>query len=382
MTPPILWTPPDELLQRATMAKYMRERGFSTYADLQRWSVEDLDGFWGSIWDRFEVGERGETVLGSRSMPGATWFPGTSVNYAEHAFRGRADDAPALIAGGEDRDDVEWTWGELRSLTARIASRAAGAGRRARRPRRRLHAEHPRDRRRVPGVRVAGRGLVLLLAGLRRAVGDRPLRADRAEGAAGGAHVPLQRARVRPLARRWTAIVGEMPGVADGRARRGELGRADRRRGRAGVRARAVRPPALGPLLERDDRAAEGDRAVPGRHPARAPEDAAPAPGRAGGRPAVLVHDDRLDDVELHRLRAADRGDRAALRRLARASVAGRAVGLRGADADDDVRDQRVLHRRVHEGGRRARGRPRPVGAEGGRLDGLAAVARGVSLGL
>ncbi len=76
MTPPILWTPPDELLQRATMAKYMRERGFSTYAELQRWSVEDLEGFWGSLWDRFEVGERGETVLGSRSMPGATWFRG------------------------------------------------------------------------------------------------------------------------------------------------------------------------------------------------------------------------------------------------------------------------------------------------------------------
>ena len=63
MTPPILWTPPDELLQRATMAEYMRERGFSTYAELQRWSVEDLEGFWGSLWDRFEVGERGETVL-------------------------------------------------------------------------------------------------------------------------------------------------------------------------------------------------------------------------------------------------------------------------------------------------------------------------------
>src|SRR3954463_4734547 len=131
MTPPILWTPPDALLQRATMGEYMRERGSSTYAELQRWSVEDLDGFWGSIWDRFSVGERGDVVLASRSMPGAEWFPGTSLNYAEHAFRGRADGAPALIAGGEDREDVEWTWGELRSLTARIATglRALGVGR-------------------------------------------------------------------------------------------------------------------------------------------------------------------------------------------------------------------------------------------------------------
>ncbi|WP_028061911.1 acetoacetate--CoA ligase [Solirubrobacter soli] len=131
MTPPILWTPPDELLQRATMGKYMRERGFSTYGELQRWSVEDLDGFWGSLWDRFGVGERGDVVLGSRSMPGASWFPGTSLNYAEHAFRGRSDDALALIAGGEDRDDEEWTWGRLRELTERIATglRARGVGR-------------------------------------------------------------------------------------------------------------------------------------------------------------------------------------------------------------------------------------------------------------
>jgi acetoacetyl-CoA synthetase len=128
MTPPILWTPPEALLQRATMGKYMRERGFGSYAELQRWSVEDLDGFWGSIWDRFGVGERGEVVLAAREMPGAEWFPGTTLNYAEHAFRGRADDAPALIAGGEDREDAAWTWGELRALTARIATGLRGLG--------------------------------------------------------------------------------------------------------------------------------------------------------------------------------------------------------------------------------------------------------------
>ena len=156
---------------------------------------------------------------------------------------------------------------------------------------------------------------------------------------------------------------------------------ADGRRG-SGVRAGAVRPPAVGPVLLGHDRPAEGDRAVPGRHPARAPEDAAPARRRAGRRPPLLVHHDRLDDVELHRLGAAHRGDDPALRRLARAPGHGRAVGLRGAHADDHVRDERLLHRRVHEGGRRARRRARPVGAEGGRLDRLAALARGLPLGL
>ncbi len=110
----------------------------------------------------------------------------------------------------------------------------------------------------------------------------------------------------------------------------------------------------------RHDRPAEGDRPVPGRHPARAPEGPAPARRRAEGRPALLVHHDRLDDVELHRLRAADRGDDPALRRLPRLPVARRAVGLRRAHGDDDVRDERELHRRVHEGRGRAGQGPRP----------------------
>jgi acetoacetyl-CoA synthetase len=113
------------------MTSYMHERGFETYAELWRWSVEDLEGFWGSLWDRFEVGERGPDVLASRGMPGASWFPGTLVNYAEHAFRGRDESAVAIVAGGELRDDFEWTWGELSAQTRRIAAglRALGVER-------------------------------------------------------------------------------------------------------------------------------------------------------------------------------------------------------------------------------------------------------------
>ncbi len=131
MTPPILWTPPESLLERAAIGAFMRERGFETYDELWRWSVGDLEGFWGAIWDRFEVGERGEQVLASHEMPGASWFPGTQVNWAERAFRGKAGDALAIVAGGESRDDDQWTWGRLRALTARIAAglRARGVER-------------------------------------------------------------------------------------------------------------------------------------------------------------------------------------------------------------------------------------------------------------
>jgi acetoacetyl-CoA synthetase len=131
VTPPILWTPPASLLERAEMGRFMRERGFESYGELWRWSIDDLDGFWAAIWDRYDVGERGDTVLASREMPGAQWFPGTQLNYAEHAFRGKDHDAPAIIAGGERRDDEEWTWGALREQTRRIAAglRALGVGR-------------------------------------------------------------------------------------------------------------------------------------------------------------------------------------------------------------------------------------------------------------
>src|SRR4051794_30187741 len=131
MTPPVLWTPPDALLQRCALGAYRRERGFDTYDELRRWSVEHLDDFWASIWDRYGVGERGATVLASREMPGAQWFPGTLVNYGEHALRGKPDEALAIVAGGEDRADAEITWGELRSEVRRIAAglRALGVER-------------------------------------------------------------------------------------------------------------------------------------------------------------------------------------------------------------------------------------------------------------
>ena len=254
----------------------------------------------------------------------------------------------------------------------RIARRAAsGWAWSKRRPRRRLHAEHPGDRGGVPGHGLAGRDLVELLARLRRAQRDRPLRPDRAEGAAGGRRLPLQRPRRSTAATRCAPSATPCPSLGhtvllrylDEQATLEDALDWDEltaRGRRAGVRARPVRPPAVGALLLRHHRAAEGDRPGPGRDPARAPEDAPPAPRRAGRRPHLLVHHDRLDDVELHRLRAAHRGDRPALRRLARPPGHGRAVGLRRPQPDDHVRHERELHRRLHEGRRRAGRRSRP----------------------
>jgi acetoacetyl-CoA synthetase len=129
--PEKLWEPSAELVERSRLREYMRwleaERGlrFATYDELWRWSTTDLEAFWRSIWDFFEVRADGEPerALASRAMPGAEWFGGTSLNYAEHVFAGKDDAEPAILHASELRELGELSWGELR---ARVAATAAG----------------------------------------------------------------------------------------------------------------------------------------------------------------------------------------------------------------------------------------------------------------
>src|SRR3954471_3361162 len=129
--PTPLWEPPADLLENATMTRFMRAQGHADYAALWQWSVDDLDGFWAAIWDFFEVGERTGPVLASREMPGATWFPEVELNYAERLFRDRDPAAEAILHASELRELGRWTWGDLRRETARIRAGlvARGVGR-------------------------------------------------------------------------------------------------------------------------------------------------------------------------------------------------------------------------------------------------------------
>jgi len=134
--PEVLWRPPAELVERARMTEYMRwleaERGlrFDGYEELWRWSVADLDGFWSSIWEFFGVAADGDPapVLASREMPGAHWFPGTALNYAENAFAGKDDGEVAILAASELRELEELSWGELRERVAACAAGLRGLG--------------------------------------------------------------------------------------------------------------------------------------------------------------------------------------------------------------------------------------------------------------
>jgi acetoacetyl-CoA synthetase len=134
--PELLWEPSAELVEGARLTEFMRwlaaERGlrFDDYAALWQWSVDDLDGFWRAIWDFFEVRADGDpsTVLASRQMPGAKWFPDTRLNYAEHIFAGKDDAETAILHASELRQLDQLSWGELRAQVAACAAALRGLG--------------------------------------------------------------------------------------------------------------------------------------------------------------------------------------------------------------------------------------------------------------
>jgi acetoacetyl-CoA synthetase len=125
----LLWTPSDP--DASEMARFMRAHGHSEYHELWRWSVEDLEGFWGALWDWFEIEGSYDRVLGSREMPGAEWFPGASLNYAERLFAAARQGEVAIFHASESQPLSEVTWEELADQVARCAAglRRLGVGR-------------------------------------------------------------------------------------------------------------------------------------------------------------------------------------------------------------------------------------------------------------
>ncbi len=135
----VLWTPGADFRETTEIGRYMNwlrdERGhaFESYDELQRWSVTELERFWESIADFYELRFHApyEQVLANREMPGAKWFKGATLNYAEHLV-GRDEDTDqiAVVARSQTRDALELTFGELRELAgrARAGLRRLGVG--------------------------------------------------------------------------------------------------------------------------------------------------------------------------------------------------------------------------------------------------------------
>jgi acetoacetyl-CoA synthetase len=128
----LLWSPSERLVAGSSLTGFTgwleRERGllFGSYDELWRWSVRDLEGFWDAIWSWYDVpgATPPSSVLASRSMPGARWFEGATLNYARAALDDRHHDGrPAIVASREDGSTTKI--GRM-ELAAAVGAAAAG----------------------------------------------------------------------------------------------------------------------------------------------------------------------------------------------------------------------------------------------------------------
>lgn len=117
----LLWEPSSTFKEKTNITAFMNwlesTRGlvFADYHDLWRWSVDELESFWQAIWDYFEVQSSSpyRCVLESKEMPGAKWFPGARVNFAQHVLRQGEPDKVAIYHQSENRPLGRMTWREL-----------------------------------------------------------------------------------------------------------------------------------------------------------------------------------------------------------------------------------------------------------------------------
>ncbi len=137
---PPLWEPTEAARESAEMTRFMRWAGeryahnrrgkFADYTELWNWSVSEVEEFWAAIWEYCGVraSRPYEQVLDSRRMPGASWFSGAELNYAENMLMrdregGRDPNQVAVLYASELRELDSLTWGQL---TAQVAAMAAG----------------------------------------------------------------------------------------------------------------------------------------------------------------------------------------------------------------------------------------------------------------
>jgi acetoacetyl-CoA synthetase len=126
----LLWEPSDQFARNSRMWAYMRwleahkGLGFEDYASLWAWSSTNVGAFWETIWQFFDVCASSPytQALADSAMPGAQWFVGARLNYAEHAFRHAAPDRPALLFQSERQPLTQVSWAELERQVASVAA--------------------------------------------------------------------------------------------------------------------------------------------------------------------------------------------------------------------------------------------------------------------
>ena len=132
MSNSVLWNPPADAKTTTRIGHFMQwledrdGRRFDDYQQLWQWSVDSVGEFWAAIWEYFDLGgaPTAEQALADASMPGASWFPDYTINYAEQVLRapGRDDDDVIVIARSDSRRPVELTVAQLREQVGACAA--------------------------------------------------------------------------------------------------------------------------------------------------------------------------------------------------------------------------------------------------------------------
>ncbi|MFF2498394.1 acetoacetate--CoA ligase [Peribacillus sp. NPDC058075] len=125
----IIWEPTKEQIEQTVLTQYvkwLKERKgltFHDYHELWKWSVDELEEFWASIWDYCDVkaARKYDRVLAEQSMPGAKWFEGARLNYAENALWNEQEEKTAIFFRSEHIRQQEVSWKELKEKVASVA---------------------------------------------------------------------------------------------------------------------------------------------------------------------------------------------------------------------------------------------------------------------
>ena len=132
----LLWKPSTDRIQNTNMYRFMNvindryHHNFSEYAHLHTWSVENIAAFWETMWEFADIiasKPYDQVIDDVTKMPGAHWFSGARLNFAENLLRFR-DARTALIFKGEDRPPTRMTYAELYDEVARVACSLKACG--------------------------------------------------------------------------------------------------------------------------------------------------------------------------------------------------------------------------------------------------------------
>ena len=126
----LLWEPSEEFKRQTHMTdfiNYLKETAnldFTSYNELWDWSFNNLEDFWGSVWNYFDIKTSSpySAVLSEKKMPGTAWFKGAKLNFAEHVFRNFTEKQPALMFQSELEPLHEISWQEIKQKVSSLAN--------------------------------------------------------------------------------------------------------------------------------------------------------------------------------------------------------------------------------------------------------------------